>query len=126
MKPEIKAQWIAALRSGKYPQTTHNLKTEQGFCCLGVLCDISGVGEWDDQGHGYEYYVVYGGRECSVLHSRLAKEIGWDVKNFGQAGIVPGLTLRDAPGEENLVRLTQLNDDGFTFDQIADIIQYFF
>lgn len=44
------AKWIAALRSGKYQQTFSELKSaDGGFCCLGVLCDISGVGRWTEQ-----------------------------------------------------------------------------
>ena len=42
MKPNIKARWVAALRSGTYAQgkgTLHN-EGENTFCCLGVLCDI--------------------------------------------------------------------------------------
>ena len=46
MKPAIKAQWVAALRSGKYQQTKGRLAVvEDGkpvaFCCLGVLCDLA-------------------------------------------------------------------------------------
>lgn len=40
MKPDIKAEWVAALRSGKYKQTTGILRDDEGFCCLGVLCDL--------------------------------------------------------------------------------------
>lgn len=41
MKPDIKAKWVAALRSGKYQQGTRELRpTDDHFCCLGVLCDI--------------------------------------------------------------------------------------
>lgn len=37
--------WIAALRSGNYPQAVGCLRSEQGYCCLGVLADINGA-EW--------------------------------------------------------------------------------
>lgn len=40
MNQDIKAEWVAALRSGKYEQTNGALKDEDGFCCLGVLCDV--------------------------------------------------------------------------------------
>ena len=40
MKPEIKAQWIEALRSGEYKQTKGELRTPNGYCCLGVLTDL--------------------------------------------------------------------------------------
>lgn len=53
MKPEIKAAWIAALRSGDYDQGREKLRTGDQFCCLGVLCDIAskqGLGEWIPSG----------------------------------------------------------------------------
>lgn len=33
-------KWCAALRSGKYKQTTGSLQNLQGYCCLGVACKI--------------------------------------------------------------------------------------
>ena len=54
LKPEVKAQWVAALRGGDYQQGTNTLRTrnydaETGewangpdrFCCLGVLCELA-------------------------------------------------------------------------------------
>lgn len=35
-------EWLAALRSGQYKQTKGQLSRENSFCCLGVLCVISG------------------------------------------------------------------------------------
>lgn len=53
MKEEVKNQWVAALRSGKYKKGIGKLKTLDGeFCCLGVLCDISGLSEWVTRSHG--------------------------------------------------------------------------
>jgi hypothetical protein len=40
MNPEIKAKWVAALRSGEYKQGRGQLRSEDRFCCLGVLCDL--------------------------------------------------------------------------------------
>lgn len=41
MNPEIKAKWVAALRSGKYKQGRGRLKnTNNEYCCLGVLCAL--------------------------------------------------------------------------------------
>lgn len=40
MNKEIKARWVAALRSGVYTQTLNALHNEKGYCCLGVLCDL--------------------------------------------------------------------------------------
>ena len=41
LTPELKARWIAALRSGEYIQGRYNLRTREGhYCCLGVLCMV--------------------------------------------------------------------------------------
>lgn len=65
MNPTFKEEWVQALRSGKYLQAKEVLKGDVykpvfdesgneidvervglGYCCLGVLCDISGHGKW--------------------------------------------------------------------------------
>lgn len=33
--------WVAALRSGEYPQDVGTLHTAKGFCCLGVACEVA-------------------------------------------------------------------------------------
>ena len=42
MNAEIKAKWVAALRSGEYRQSTRRVLSDGdgGWCCLGVLCDL--------------------------------------------------------------------------------------
>ena len=62
MKKEVADEWIKALRSGDYNQTKESLSDGDGFCCLGVLCDISGLGSWNDYGDSTHY-----GTEGEVL-----------------------------------------------------------
>ncbi len=46
MNPEIKAKWVAALRSGQYQQGAEYLENDGRYCCLGVLCEVApGVAE---------------------------------------------------------------------------------
>lgn len=70
MKKSIKNKWIKALRSGKYAQVSGALKealldketgdiicdakgqTKYGYCCLGVLAEISGAGDRQDMKDG--------------------------------------------------------------------------
>lgn len=40
MDAELKAKWIAALRSGEYKQATGMLRDEGCYCCLGVLAVV--------------------------------------------------------------------------------------
>lgn len=39
MNAEIKAEWVADLRSGRYQQGRGALNRDGRFCCLGVLCE---------------------------------------------------------------------------------------
>ena len=48
MKKEIKKKWVNALRSGKYKQAKGRLRYKDRYCPLGVLCDISRLGEWEE------------------------------------------------------------------------------
>lgn len=41
MNEVIKEKWADALESGEYNQTQGVLRDENGFCCLGVLCDLA-------------------------------------------------------------------------------------
>lgn len=41
MNKEIADKWIAALESGEFDQTSGFLMNENGYCCLGVLCQIA-------------------------------------------------------------------------------------
>jgi hypothetical protein len=40
MKAKYKKKWLAALRDGEYEQTAGRLADDDGYCCLGVLCDV--------------------------------------------------------------------------------------
>lgn len=51
MKKDVMEKWVAALRSGKYRQGKNRLRNScNQFCCLGVLCDISEISQFDEDG----------------------------------------------------------------------------
>lgn len=71
MKPEVKKQWVDALKSGEYLQTTGCLLEQKSdgdcaFCAVGVLVDMyvrSHNAEWqfdEEDGFGYMngYYMT--------------------------------------------------------------------
>lgn len=62
MNQEIKQEWVAALRSGKYQQGQGLLRTKDNrFCCLGVLCDVVKPrlnADWEQSG---SYITFMGG-----------------------------------------------------------------
>lgn len=43
MNADIKAKWVAALRSGEYKQGHEHLRVDDSYCCLGVLCDLYAI-----------------------------------------------------------------------------------
>jgi hypothetical protein len=50
MNAEIKAKWLEALRSGRYPQGRKALRDEHDqYCCLGVLCDVVDPNAWEQR-----------------------------------------------------------------------------
>ena len=57
MNPEIKARWVAALRSGKYKQTKGFLRCDESFCCLGVLCDVVEPEYWNGEDYAIDPHL---------------------------------------------------------------------
>lgn len=44
LDPELKKNWIMALRSGEFRQGIGKFKNFRGdYCCLGVLCEVAGI-----------------------------------------------------------------------------------
>jgi len=105
----LKTLWVDALRSGKYQQTTTVLRSPQGgYCCLGVLCDVMGL-EWEaaaTTGLVVDYVPSIdstGAQQSGFLSHKTCGEAGLDV---AQA-----------------VDLSEMNDAGHSFDEIANYIE---
>lgn len=130
MDAEIKRQWVAALRSGRYPQTTGYLRDENGFCCLGVLCDIRNSKVWipakAPSTIGAEHYTFDG----QSHHLPMSVYLWAGLVNSSPDVDVPCLKCNGA--DENCetcngdspieMTLGELNDGGRTLIQIADVI----
>ena len=110
---EWRRKWVEALRSGEYRQTTGVLRDRDGFCCLGVLCDIAEKGTW----------IIENG-------SRFFYE-GRDLNYFCSAAALPEPVLRLAGlrtkagriSESEGHSLSEMNDAGCSFARIADLIE---
>ena len=63
MDKSIAERWATALESGEYVQGRGELRSDQYFCCLGVLCELAtadGVAiERADDGHGYRAAIGF-------------------------------------------------------------------
>lgn len=111
MKKNIMKKWVKALRSGEYSQgrqvlVTVDEKGNEHFCCLGVLCNIateSGYGEW--QGTTFVDEIT-------------------DSYKVLPTGVVAWAGMADNAGKLGSGKyLTFMNDQGFTFEEIANIIE---
>lgn len=138
-------RWIEELKGGKRIQATGTLHTETGFCCLGVLCDISEVSNWVvDPGSRISLYEdssvslpvkvmdVAGLSDCnggfyltdewldglSVRHRQTLRSfIVNQMLPEGSTDITPKHRLR------RYNSLSRMNDEGCSFKVIAAMIE---
>ena len=109
-------KWVAALRSGDYDQTKSFLRDEDGFCCLGVACDLyaketGGTARaWRKSGR-YYVFAIGSPHEVSALPVPVMEWLG----------------LRDQLGDYdpvvNMASLSTRNDNGAEFAEIAYLIE---
>ena len=114
MDAGLKKDWLKALRSGKYKQGKHYLRDQDNaFCCLGVLCELIDPNRWiKEEGTNYWYYGD-GDLDLPPLEDRLF----WDDRGGSQNSF-----LVTTP-EGRYAHIEELNDAGYTFDKLADIIE---
>jgi hypothetical protein len=133
MKTEIKQKWVNALRSGEYEQSKGYLYSEDGYCCLGVLCDIyckETNQEWTTVNESGDEYI-----ESEITDGLVTN--GYFYLN-GESEFLPqcvvewsGMESRDPyvdvddNEETGVVReqIVVLNDNGTPFAEIADLIE---
>lgn len=94
MDTEIKRKWVEALRSGEYMQAQGKLRRSDGYCCLGVLCDVTGI-ELD------EYGTPENQKWDGFYESLMGEHIGREQRDV----------------------LMDMNDGGAPFTEIADYIE---
>lgn len=118
--------WVEALKSGEFKQGQGRLLQQHDgsryYCCLGVACEVyrreTGQGEWRER-PGFETRLEFheeGGKHGSVLPLSVQRWLG--VSNCDGTFV----SSRDQLGRALLNTLVGLNDGGYTFDQIADVI----
>ena len=115
LKPEFKAKWLAALRSGEYGQGKSALNPGPGkYCCLGVACVVNGNTL----------------TKPNLLQLNTTIKLGLprteDAREWWGTFPVPKSDI-DSPRVKvgrRWYSLTTLNDEhNYTFDKIADLIE---
>lgn len=112
MNEDFKKKWVEALRSGKYPQARGHLRTDSGYCCLGVALDLINPNNWKSMPCG----SVFGWGDGTYLElpPRSQWELHTGLQQNDPAVLVDGKSIT----------LTSLNDeDGLSFEQIAAYIE---
>lgn len=132
MNPEVKAKWIAALRSGDYKQTQYHLRDDYGFCCLGVLCDIYASehidAEWIDATDTYKQLTSKSetGKEQVFEILDNTENLPEAVLNWAGKDVLSYLDINKPDTAYKLPRqsLQNLNDAWlYDFNRIADLIE---
>lgn len=110
MNPKYKQDWIDALRSGKYKQGKGRLCSDEGFCCLGVLCDVKDPSKWTN---------LSAMRKPIGTSKYMWSKDAWMVYGLGKDQMEE---LDITPEQHD--KLIELNDDfGYNFERIADYIE---
>lgn len=132
---DLKAKWVAALRSGEYAQGLYNLRrpgtdgTADTYCCLGVLCELTpqlvARGELDAGRYIYAPTDEPSETVTAGLPVNLARYFnGYDLPHVT---LTPTLARATAPyarlWDDGQISLSSLNDNGTPFTVIADIIE---
>jgi len=99
-------QWLTALRSGEYNQSTGALQDSHGYCCLGVACKVTVDDELLLKRNG----MLMGGMPCAQPNSpKWLYGVGRKVRHLFGVGLM------------------MLNDDLlYDFNEIADILSFFY
>jgi hypothetical protein len=127
MNPEVKQKWIDALRSGEYEQGSEKLRSVSGYCCLGVLCDLYAQEhntEWEFRGYEEtnlqpkDYW--YFGEQSEFLPEFVMDWAGVKV-NCPEVRV----DINELDEEEWFYYegLADLNDSGYTFNDLSKLIE---
>lgn len=108
------AAWVAALRSGKYKQAKGYLRTSNGFCCLGVACDIASKHKWAKVEVEEGPKAIYYSGKDTLLPWSVQSALGFRENN---AEIADGVRCK------NHFSLVGANDSGASFKRIAAFVE---
>lgn len=125
MREDVKTEWVRRLRDGR-PQITGYLHTSEGQCCLGVLTEYAaenGVVKKNESGSFFSYTDPKSGHvsdSCTPIS--VLEWAGLPTAGFS-ADIVDIKSRPNKHHDGRVTALAEANDDGYTFPEIAEIIE---
>lgn len=118
---EYAKKWVEALKSGEYKQIRDFLHTKEGYCCLGVACEIfKDVCNLNKEENSYGIWS-YNGNDCF-----LPKEVVNLLELNNEEGrFRESLKMKRSNNHRyyTVYSLSEMNDDGFSFNEIAKFIE---
>lgn len=114
MNKAVKDLLVTTLRSGKYKQGVGYLNKNNKFCCMGVLCELAamqGICKRDKPWKTLDYITYQGNGK--VLPGSVMTWAGLKTST-GQFAKFDDIGLHSLSG---------LNDNGWSFERIADKIE---
>ncbi len=112
MNPDIKEDWLEALRSGEYEQGRYYLDRSDKQCCLGVLCDVLDA-PW----------TAGTSTRLDVLDAPWAAAASTRLYEGSSALLGPAVLCSAGLSQDEAMILGEMNDKGATFKEIADYIE---
>ena len=124
MNKDIAEKWAVLLESNEFAQSSGKLRRTEGYCCLGVLCELyrreTGQGMWveceGDNTGMYDFQWLNNQRRTDVPATLLPPVVQAWAGMRDNAGSMAERSLNKTP-------LYRSNDDKVPFKQIAYIIR---
>lgn len=129
-KQILMEQWLDALRSGDYEQGNGAMREQRSseqprYCCLGVADEVCFGATWQEKfvDHAYQDDMGSAGSLPDERRDALGLDEDATEEDLDKYYKLRGLRdhYSDPPSREQL--LIWLNDDGISFDQIAEFIE---
>ena len=142
-KTELQDALIEAMTSGESTQARGSLRYDDGFCCLGVACDIyqkkTGNGQWveinREDGHTSWAFDVGDERETAGLPDEVYHAFGFGEKNEMVMGTLGQYMTNDdiqrylitnlGNAHQHRASLSSMNDSGVPLAEVGKFIKEF-
>jgi hypothetical protein len=109
MNDDLFYKWISEMKSKKHIQSKKYMHYNNTFCPLGLLCDISNIGIWEDDfvDKNIKCYKIEGDEAPRAIH-------------FPPRKVLDAISFHKKEERIIISFIAVLNDRGATFEQIAD------
>ena len=109
---EFAEKWLEVLTSGKYNQATGVLydPSKDGYCCLGLAASICGVSNQEMEYKNFIQGDNFSFEEITQIRKKGYPEELSTIDRYACDKILGGV-------------LAQMNDNGYTFEEIAEWIR---